>query len=182
MFAYCNNNPSNASDPTGMFSFAGFAGAIIGGAIAGALISTVSCIVSCGLNGEAITKEKLFDAAKSGAISGAIGGAIGTISIGAKVVTAVQKFAPGVTSKMLNNGVKAVASLATSFFLGKDAEQAGITVASGSSSTFLGSLIDATTDSVCSSAFCNYSATLFVGTAIEVVTVGAKQIGRFLTK
>ncbi len=176
MFAYCNNNPSNAADPTGMFSFAGFAGAIIGGAIAGALISTVSCIVSCGLNGEAITKEKLFDAAKSGAISGAIGGAIGTISIGAKVVSAAQKFVPKVTSTILDIGAKFVASVATNVILGQNAEQAKITVASGASSTFLGSLIDATTDSFCSSTFCNYAATLFVGTAIEVVTVLARQI------
>ena len=175
MFAYCNNNPVNCSDPSGTITLGGFLGAVTGGAIAGAFISSVSYIVSCGLNGVEVSSSGLFDAAKSGAISGAIGGAIGTISVGASVVAAFQKILPSATAGMLTVGAKALASAAAGMYMSQNQTERGIMATSASASTFLGSLIDATNNSFWGSAFCNYAATLFVGTALEVATVSVKQ-------
>ena len=144
MFAYCNNNPIHSTDPLGTFSIGAFAGAVVGGAVAGTLISTVSYAVISGLNGNAITKDGLIDAAISGAVSGAIGGAIGTISVGAKAVSMVQKVIPSVSEKMLTRGAKAIASLTTGILMSNNQTEQGIMLASVSTSTFLGSMIDAT--------------------------------------
>lgn len=175
MFAYCGNNPVNAKDPQGTLAIGAFVGSVVGGAIAGAVISTVSYTVLSGLSGESITKEGVIDAALSGAASGALGGAIGTISVGAKVVSAAQKIIPSVTKETLTNGAKATASIATGILMSNNQTQQGIMMASVTTSTFLGSMIQATTNTFCGSAFCNYAATFFVGTAFEVGTVSARQ-------
>ena len=57
LFAYCQGNPINSTDPLGTVAISAFAGAVVGGAIAGALISTVSYTVTSGLSGESITKQ-----------------------------------------------------------------------------------------------------------------------------
>lgn len=176
MFAYCLNSPPSSVDSLGSVTVSAFLGAVVGGAVAGAIISTVSYVASSGINGQSISKEGLISSATSGAISGAIGGAIGTISLGAKAVSVVQQLIPSATEKMLTIAAKGAASLAAGVLLSKGQSQYGIVLASTTTSTFLGSLIDATTNTFLGTAFCNYAATLFIGTAFEVGTVATKQI------
>lgn len=145
-------------------------------AIGGALISTVSYIVNSELNGQSITKDGQIASAVSSEISGAIGGAIGAIVLGAKAVPFIPKFAPIINEMLIDIVLKVVASIAVGVVMGNGQSQQIVMMTSTASSTFWRSLIDATTNSFWESAFCNSESTLFVGTAVEVLTVAIKQI------
>ena len=67
MFAYCENNPVNRSDPDGeMF------GALIGGAILGGVINVATTCLIAGLTGEDISVGTVVGAFVGGAIGGTL--------------------------------------------------------------------------------------------------------------
>ena len=67
MFAYCENNPVNRSDPNGEVF-----GEIIGGAILGGVINVATTCLIAGLKGEDISAGTVVGAFVSGAIGGAL--------------------------------------------------------------------------------------------------------------
>ena len=85
MFAYCNNNPVNQTDPTGEFgvlttlAIVGIAiSAIVGGTVAG-----VSAALSGGTAGEILASAAIGAVTAGGVATAAALGAAGTLTVGA---------------------------------------------------------------------------------------------------
>ena len=107
MFTYCNNNPVNASDPTGEFWHI-VAGAAIG-AIIGAVTNLVTQVVDQLSDGKSISEWRISGAdiaiaAGAGAISGGL--AASGAMLGAQVLgNAVSSMASNAASQVVaNNG------------------------------------------------------------------------------
>ena len=154
MFAYCNNNPVNCSDPTGES-----ASAIIGGAVAGALISVVSYLVSCGIQDESVAFGEFITAILVGGTTGTIG---------------VYAAASGTLIELLKFcGLAGFVS--ASFTDGDMANKlvAGFVSAAG---TYWGTYLPTDTSGKFAEMFTNYAATLFAGTPAEIVSFGMQQL------
>ena len=122
MFAYCNNNPVNNSDPTGELLAAMF-----GGLIAGAVIGAISNLVSSGLSGEPIDPKKVATSALVGGITGALGAVAGVIesargaySVAVGVISAINTTitTEGSTEEKVYQGLKSGAIAMTATYLG----------------------------------------------------------------
>ncbi len=70
MFAYCENNPVNRSDPSGEI----FWEAALGGAIAGALIGAASSALNALHEGRSVSAKVVLTSAAIGAVCGGIAG------------------------------------------------------------------------------------------------------------
>ena len=140
MFAYCENDPINRSDPSGELL-----AEIIGGSIAGAAIGIASTFINAQINGKKVSGMDVVTGALRGALSGGIAGGFSVASFGIKVAgVAINGFAAAISAAandgsvfdVISSAVSAMASTAAGYLypgLGKasSALRTSYTAASG---------------------------------------------------